>query len=92
SDPLFAEAAGFPRPILHGLCSYGIVCKALVDELLGGDVGRVSGFSTRFAGVVFPGETLRTRAWRRESDWVATTTAVERDDAPVLGDSIFSAR
>ncbi|MGH3354349.1 MAG: MaoC/PaaZ C-terminal domain-containing protein, partial [Nocardioidaceae bacterium] len=41
SDPLFAEAAGFPRPILHGLCSYGIVCKALVDELLGGDVGRV---------------------------------------------------
>jgi acyl dehydratase len=91
SDPEFAQAAGFPRPILHGLCSYGIVCKALTDELLDGDAGRVARFSTRFSGVVFPGETLRTRAWRREADWVVSTTVVERDDAPVLADSLFAA-
>jgi acyl dehydratase len=91
SDPEFARAAGFPRPILHGLCSYGIVCKALTDELLDGETGRVAAFGTRFAGVVFPGETLRTRAWRRESDWVLSTTAVERDDAPVLADATFTA-
>jgi acyl dehydratase len=91
SDPEFAAAAGFPRPILHGLCSYGIVCKALVDALLDGDAGRVARFSTRFAGVVFPGETLRTRAWRRDDDWVVSTTAVERDDAPVLADTVFAA-
>jgi acyl dehydratase len=90
SDPEFAAAAGFPRPILHGLCSYGIVCKALVDGLLDGDTSRVARFSTRFAGVVFPGETLRTRAWRRDSDWVVRTTAVERDDAPVLADTVFA--
>ena len=90
SDPGFAQAAGFPRPILHGLCSYGLVCKALVDELLEGDASRLGRFSVRFAGVVFPGETLRTRAWRRESDWVVSTTVVERDDAPVLADSLFS--
>jgi acyl dehydratase len=90
SDPEFAAAAGFPRPILHGLCSYGIVCKALVDALLDGDAGRVARFSTRFAGVVFPGETLRTRAWRRDDDWVVSTTAVERDDAPVLADTVFA--
>jgi len=92
SDPEFAQAAGFPRPILHGLCSYGLVCKALADELFDGDVSRVGRFSVRFAGVVFPGETLRTRAWRRDSDWVVTTTIVERDDAPVLSDAVFSAR
>jgi acyl dehydratase len=90
SDPEFAQAAGFPRPILHGLCSYGLVCKALVDELFDGDVSRVGRFSVRFAGVVFPGETLRTRAWRRDSDWVVSATVVERDDAPVLADSLFS--
>jgi acyl dehydratase len=90
SDPEFAAAAGFPRPILHGLCSYGMVCKTLVDALLDGDPNRVARFSTRFAGVVFPGETLRTRAWRRESDWVASTTAVERDDAPVLADTVLA--
>jgi acyl dehydratase len=91
SDPEFAAAAGFPRPILHGLCSYGVVCKALVDALLDGDAARVARFSVRFAGVVFPGETLRTRTWRRDSDWVVSTTAVERDDAPVLADALFAA-
>ena len=38
SDPEFAAAAGFPRPILHGLCTYGMTCKAMVDALLDGDV------------------------------------------------------
>jgi len=91
SDPEFAQAAGFPRPILHGLCSYGLVCKALVDALCDGDASRVDRFAVRFAGVVFPGETLRTRAWRRDTDWVVSTTVVERDDAPVLADSVFAA-
>jgi acyl dehydratase len=92
SDPEFAVAAGFDRPILHGLCSYGMVCKALVDDLLDGDPTQVARFSARFAGVVYPGETLRTRAWRRDGDWVVATTVVERDDAPVIADSVFAAR
>ncbi|OEU88114.1 3-alpha,7-alpha,12-alpha-trihydroxy-5-beta-cholest-24-enoyl-CoA hydratase [Streptomyces abyssalis] len=63
ADPEFAALAGFDRPILHGLCSYGMVLKAVVDTVLGGDVTRVVSFRTRFAGVVFPGETLRVRMW-----------------------------
>ena len=54
SDPEFAAAAGFPRPILHGLCTYGVACKAPVDTLLDGDVSRVSRSGARFAGVVSP--------------------------------------
>ncbi|MGP3925419.1 MaoC/PaaZ C-terminal domain-containing protein [Streptomyces sp. 8N616] len=90
ADPDFAKRAGFDRPILHGLCSYGITLKAVVDTALGGDVTRVRSYTTRFAGVVFPGETLRVRMWR---DGAApgriqvSVTAVERDDAPVLADT-----
>jgi acyl dehydratase len=63
-DPDFAKAGGFERPILHGLCSYGIVCKAIVDGALGGDPSRVARWQARFRGVAFPGETYETRFWR----------------------------
>ncbi|WP_040833049.1 MaoC/PaaZ C-terminal domain-containing protein [Nocardia brevicatena] len=89
SDPEFAEAAGFPAPILHGLCTYGIVCKAATDSVLDSDAGRVTGFRARFAGVLFPGETLRSRIWREAGRLIITATAVERDDAPVLGDVVL---
>jgi acyl dehydratase len=87
SDPQFAAAAGFPAPILHGLGSYGIVAKAVVDELLDGDAARLRAFGVRFAGVVFPGETLRTSVWRDGERLVLNTTVVERDNAPALSDA-----
>ncbi|MFF6782777.1 MaoC/PaaZ C-terminal domain-containing protein [Streptomyces sp. NPDC012510] len=89
ADPEFAARAGFDRPILHGLCTYGMTLKAVVDTVLGGDVGRVRSYGTRFAGVVFPGETLRIRMWRPDERSVrVTVSAVERDDAPVLADTV----
>jgi acyl dehydratase len=62
--------------------------KAVVDTLLGGDVARVRSYTTRFAGVVHPGETLRIRMWRRPGGIQVAVTAAERDDAPVLADTI----
>jgi acyl dehydratase len=84
SDPEFAAAAGFPRPILHGLCTYGIACKALVDTLLDGDVSSVHSYGARFASVVLPGETLRANIWKEGDKLVATITAPSRNDAVVL--------
>jgi len=84
SDPAFASAAGFPVPILHGLCSYGIGCKAIVDTFLDGDVSRVRSYGARFAGVVFPGETLKASIWKADDGFVAVLTAPSRDDAVVL--------
>jgi len=84
SSPAFAASAGFPKPILHGLCTYGMVCKAVVDAELGGYVSRVAGYGVRFAGVVFPGETLRTSVWRDGDRLVLVTTVDERDGAPAL--------
>ncbi|MBC7267090.1 MAG: MaoC family dehydratase N-terminal domain-containing protein [Streptomyces sp.] len=89
ADPEFAKVAGFERPILHGLCTYGMTLKAVVDTLLGGDVTRVTAYRTRFAGVVYPGETLRIRMWRPSGGTVrVAVSAVDRDDAPVLADTV----
>ncbi|AZM62596.1 MULTISPECIES: MaoC/PaaZ C-terminal domain-containing protein [unclassified Streptomyces] len=87
ADPGFAARAGFDRPILHGLCTYGMTLKAVVDTLLDGDVTRVRSCATRFAGVVYPGETLRIRMWRADGEVRVTVGAVEREDAPVLTDT-----
>jgi acyl dehydratase len=86
SDPAFAQRAGFPAPILHGLATYGIVCKALVDELLDADVTAVRSFGVRFTGVVYPGETLKSAVWQEDGRYLVSTTVVERDDAPALSD------
>ena len=84
SDPEFAAGAGFPRPILHGLCTYGMVAKAVVDAELDGDVTRVGGYGVRFAGVVYPGETLRTSVWHEHGKLLLATTVDEREGAPAL--------
>lgn len=86
SDPEFASAAGFPRPILHGLCTYGMTCKALVDTVLDGDAAAVGSYGGRFAGVVFPGETIRVSVWRDGGRYVGVVTAPGRDGVTVLSD------
>ena len=76
SDPWFAQLAGFPTPILHGLCTYGVAGRALVAELGGGDASKITAIGARFTSPVFPGETLTTSIWRLESG-----TAVFRTEA-----------
>ncbi len=91
ADPDFAAGAGFPAPILHGLCSYGIVLRELTDALLDGDATRVSGFGAKFSGVVFPGETIGVRGWREDGRIVASAAIVggDRDGSPVLADVVL---
>nr|WP_246280069.1 MaoC/PaaZ C-terminal domain-containing protein [Nocardioides daedukensis] len=93
-DPAFAEGAGFPAPILHGLCSYGIVLREVTDLLLDGDTARVGGFSARFAGVVFPSETIRVQAWDEGDRVLVSATIVsdneQRNGAPVLADCVLT--
>jgi acyl dehydratase len=93
-DPEFAKGAGFPAPILHGLCSYGMVLREATDVLLDGDASRVGGFSARFAGVVFPGETIRMSLWD-EGDRILVSAVIdgpgsERDASPVLADCVLT--
>jgi len=89
ADPAVAAFAGFDRPILHGLCSYGIVCKAVVDAALGGDVTAVRAYEARFSGVVFPGETIVTRAWDEGDRWLAEAHVAGRG-TPVVTRAMIS--
>ena len=63
-DPDVAAKAGYDRPILHGLCTYGTAGHALMKTLCGYDASRLTGMKARFSSPVFPGETLRTEMWR----------------------------
>jgi acyl dehydratase len=86
ADPEVAARAGFERPILHGLCTYGIACRAAIDTLLDGDVARVASYGARFAGIVYPGETIEVSLWRDGDEVAIAARALERD-APVLSNA-----
>lgn len=88
ADPAFANRAGFERPILHGLCTAGIVCRALLRAVLGYDDAAFHRFHVRFAGVVLPGETIRTEIWNSGH---FRAIAVERD-AVVIDNGHFTPR
>ena len=62
-DPAFAKMAGFDRPILHGLCTFGHVGRAVLAEYCGNEPARFVSMSVRFSGVVYPGETIITDMW-----------------------------
>lgn len=64
SDPNVAKMAGFDRPILHGLCTYGVCCRAVLQTYAGYDPTRIKAFDVRFSSPVFPGETIVTRMWK----------------------------
>ncbi len=64
SDPSFAALAGFDRPILHGLCTYGFTGRALLHELCGSDPARFRSMEGRFSSPVVPGEELSVQIWR----------------------------
>jgi len=66
SDPAFAAMGGFPRPILHGLCTYGFTGRALLHTLCAGDPGRFRSMEGRFSSPVFPGESLTVKVWVSE--------------------------
>lgn len=84
SDPEFAAAAGFPKPILHGLCTYGMTCKAITDRVLDGDAGAVASYGAKFAGVAYPGETLQANIWKEDGRFIGNVVAPGRDNASVL--------
>ncbi|WP_134667780.1 MULTISPECIES: MaoC family dehydratase [unclassified Amycolatopsis] len=84
ADPEVAAKAGFAAPILHGLASYGLVAKAVVDHFLDGQPARLRELGARFAGPVIPGEKLRISMWQQENELSLKVTC---GDAAVFTDA-----
>jgi acyl dehydratase len=82
-DPAVAKAAGFPRPVLHGLATFGISARAIVKNICGYDPAKLTGIAGRYSAPVFPGDTIRTEIWR-EGRVISFRARVPERDALVL--------
>jgi acyl dehydratase len=79
AEPDFAKAAGFPRPILHGLATFGVAGHAILKAACGYDTARLTSMAGRFSAPVFPGETIRTELWRDGGVVSFRARVIERD-------------
>jgi acyl dehydratase len=87
ADPNFAAMGGFPRPILHGLCTFGFVGRSLMNEFCDKDASRFLSYEARFAGVVYPGETIVASYWKEGPQVFVRATTKERGE-PVLEQAV----
>lgn len=87
-DAVMARRAGFERPILHGLCSYGVAGRAVLKLLCGNDPAKLRRLDLRFASPVYPGETLRTQVWREGKGRSAFQVRVVERDQLVLNNGL----
>lgn len=87
-DPEFAAMGGFDVPIIHGLCSYGITCKAVVDGMLDGDPTRVARYQARFKGVAWPGETYQVRCWKEDGQILVEAWSKDRNEAIITNAAV----
>jgi acyl dehydratase len=78
-DPDIARHAGFERPILHGLATWGVAAHAVIKAMCGSDPTRLTLFRARFTAPVYPGETIRTEVWRANGAVHFRSRVVERD-------------
>jgi acyl dehydratase len=83
-DPKFAARGGFDRPILHGLCTYGVTGRALLHALCDSDPARFGSMSGRFSRPVWPGEALTVSVWRPDGDGTALFQTTKDDGTVVI--------
>lgn len=83
ADPAQARNAGFERPILHGLCTFGIACRAVLQTICDYDYTLIEEFDARFSAPVLPGDTITTDMWQ-DGNVVSFTCSVKERDAVVL--------
>jgi acyl dehydratase len=82
-DPAFAKMAGYDTPILHGLCTYGHVGRAVLSEYCDNDPARMTGLEVRFSRVVFPGDSITTEMWDEGDGRVVLQAKTQRGDVVI---------
>ena len=88
ADPELAKRVGFPAPILHGLCTYGIACRAILQTVAAYDHTRITGFDVRFSAPVYPGESIATDIWVDGRTVSFRCRIPERNDTVVINNAL----
>lgn len=91
-DPLVARQAGYDKPILHGLCTYGVAAHAVVKTLCNYDSARLARFDGRFSAPVFPGETLQVHLWQETDLQIQFQAKVLERDVVVINNGVAEIR
>ena len=89
ADPAVAKAAGFERPILHGLCTYGMTAHALLKTVCQYDAARIRSVATRFTSPVTPAETVRFQFWDAGNGRFHFRASVDARNAVVLNNGVI---
>ena len=89
SDPDFAKMVGFERPIMHGLCTHGYACRALIKSLAPHEPERVRRMACRFTKALYPGEPIRTAIWKIEDEKALWQTINENTGDVVIDKGLF---
>ncbi len=88
-DQEFAEMAGFERPIMHGLCTHGFACRALIKSLVPGRTERVRRMNCRFSKPLYPGDPIKTRIWKDGAGRALWQVVNERTGDTVIDFGVF---
>ncbi len=83
-DPQFAAMGGFDRPILHGMCTYGNMARAVIQAQCGGDPAKLESLKARFASPVMPGQTIVTDMWKESDTEILLEARVKETGATVV--------
>ena len=84
ADPSFAKMVGFDEPILHGLCTYGYVGRAVAAEACDGDAGRIRSLTAQFRKPVWPGQKVITKGYKMDDGRIALRVYTDAAPEPVI--------
>ncbi|MEA3437417.1 MAG: SDR family NAD(P)-dependent oxidoreductase [Thermodesulfobacteriota bacterium] len=89
ADPKFAKASGFEKPIMHGLCTHGFACRALISRLIPNEPEKARRMACRFSSTLYPGVPIKTLIWKTaEGEALWKVVNVEIDDV-IIDNGIF---
>ncbi len=87
ADPMFAKMGGFEKPILHGLCTFANVGRAVIDGFAGGDPTRFRSIKVRFSSPVMPGETIVVSMWKESDTDIIVKAGVKERGIDVISNA-----
>ena len=89
ADPQFAKASGFEKPIMHGLCTHGFACRALISHLIPNEPEKARRMACRFSNTLYPGVSIKTLIWKMKKGKALWKVVDAKTDEVIIDNGIF---